>query len=354
MAKKKTVVTTVEEPENDTPVMDAELDDDEALPPDPLTEVLDEFDSIAKFQLYRMPGRRYLYSGPVDELGGSLYQFTAENYGGGKYMVQFREESGQIRKSKRFEIDPAVRAKTGGMAGPAANGGGEKSELVELLREVLRERQPAPSLDVSQIMGPMIQASTEMARALMENMKPQPQPAPPWELIVPLVQGAMELGAEVKKGDGEGGGYLPLVERFAGMIEKAMTRRAAGSPAPNARGEEKPGSIPAPGSQPPQTFIQAAGVNEPGWVKGLRPYLPQILNWAKDDVPPEMVIDALDSAAPAMLQWLASRDVETWPGELASFVPELVPHTAWVKKFLLALGDDEEPESDDEPQAHGV
>lgn len=347
MTKRKRKITTVEEvePEDELePVIPDDLDDD------PLEEKLREIvGSASSFTVFRLPAigqpgkRTFCATYQADDLGEQgLSEFVAERWGGGRFLIAPRGNSGAILKNQVVEIDKSVKPKVD--VEPARDGG--KSELVDLLREVIRDsRSGGGGQSMSEIQAEIIRGATTQAAAMAAMMQPifaqmaemmKPEKTP-WETLTPMLTAALEIGAEARGGgNGEGGpaSYLPLIEKFAGILDRAQ--RAGHVPG------EPPAKINPPPKKEETPFVVTP--NEPGWVKGLRPYLPFVLAQAKDDVPPEFLLGELEARAPRIVDWLAERDPETWPGELAAFVPELQPYTVWVKRFLEALqaGEDED------------
>jgi len=326
------------------------------LPPvdladDPLDDVLAELaDQVASFTVFRLPAigqpgkRTFCASYRADDLAGQgIMEFVAERWGGGRYLISPRGDGGAILRNQSFEIDRSVKPKVE-PSEPARDT--TKSELVELVREVIRDSRASGNGGgagtPAEITAAIIQSAASQAAAMMAMLQPIIQQmtanAQPQSMkdFIPLMASALEIGAEAR-GSGGGDGpaaYLPLVEKFANILDTA-TRRGT------VPGERRP--VQPPPKQP-ETVQVSTNVNEPGWIKGLRPYLPGVLAAATADVPPEMVLDELERTAPRLLDWLAGRDPETWPGEVAAFIPELVPHKAWITRLLDALHEDDEAE----------
>lgn len=351
MGRKRKVTTVEELPDEEArPVEVSPLD--YGAESDPLEDAFEEIvGGASSFTVFRLPavgqqGRRtFCATYRADDLAGQgILEFVAERWGGGRYLISPRGDGGSILKNQTVEIDRSVKAKAD-LPEPARDT--SKSEMIELVREVLRERG-AGGGNSPDITAAMIQSAGATAAAMMGMMQPliaqmaanaKPE-RPPWEMLTPMLTAALELGAEARGGGGGDGpaSYLPLIEKFAGMLEKAQSHGVVpGEPKPAAQISKK-------AEAPPM----AAHPSEPGWVRGLRPYLPYVLEKAKADVPPEFFVGELEQTAPRIVDWLATRDPETWPGELAGFVPELQPFTGWVKRLLEAIGEDDEQTQGDE------
>lgn len=350
MPKRKRI-TTVEELEPETPVAVVDAEPQET---DEIEEAFWELaDTASSFTVFRLPeigqqGRRkFCATARVEDLSGqSIMEFVAERWGGGRYLISPRGERGSILKNQTIEIDKGVKMKADA---PEPARDTSKSEMIELVREVLRERGNGGASNPAEMTAAIIASAGQQAAAMMgmiqpliaqmaENTKPQ---TPPWEMLTPMLTAALEIGAEARKGgDGDGpGSYLPLVEKFASILDRATARGQV-------PGERKAINPPTKAAEP----VPPSNPNEPGWVKGLRPYLPYVLQQAKDQVPPGFFLGELEQRAPRIVDWLAGRDPETWPAELVTYAPELTPYVAWIKELLEAIA---EPDEDEEPGTEG-
>lgn len=336
MGKKK-VTRTVEEEVPDDPV--ESLDDE--LPPDPLAEVLAEFEGVASFQLYRMPGRKYLYTGPVEELGDSLMGWTADTYGGGKYMVQFRESDGAIRRTKRFEVDAAVRPK------PQVNADsprvdGALAQVLDMLKE-----QRAPSGDPMAIAAEFAKASATQMASTVQMLAPLFERLGGGNRGNSLTELVTALAAiDQLRGDGGGGRsefgdvlheLQPLIQAIPAAIQRDRVVRGLPpgtlpvAPTPTTSGEGLTMPTGPAGPTGPAPAL-------PPWVVMFKQYAPYLFQMIQQGTDPQEAAAAASALSPRTARWLEAKvvapDFETWLGQVFEHFPQLGGHKQWVTDFL--------------------
>lgn len=354
MAKKKRT-TTVEEI---VPDVTEELSPVYAPDEDLLARAAEDLGSgLATIKVYVVPktGKpEYLTEFAADD-SDSIVAEVARRYGGGTYLARFYGDDGLLSRAPvRFSVASVVKPQ--GEADDDASGGDnfEKQVLRKLLDRAI---DGGGAGNPAAITAALIQASTAQAAALMGVIAPmiqkmtetrQPQQLPA-DLMAEMFRAGVDLAGAKDEPSPMG-----LVERFASIIERVQhgTERAKAAGAANAPVVASPDSrVTAPPAVESVGGAPGMGaVNAPGWLKMLQPYIMELVQAAKDDVPPALVAAAVVDRAPATADWLVAQP-GTFIESLLDAVPELKAHEKWTRDVFTALRDMDDSGDDDEPPA---
>lgn len=349
--KKKTTVTEEILPDESTTDM---LSPIYAPEEDLLARAAEDLGSgLATIKVYLVPktGKpEYLTEFAADD-SDSIVAEVARRYGGGTYLARFYGEDGLLQRAPvRFSVAGIVKPQ-----GEAdAESGGENFEKQVLKKLLDRAIDGGGGGNPAAITAALIQASTAQAAALMGVIAPmiqkmtevKQQPALPTELLAEMFHAGVELA-----GAKDDPSPMGLVERFAGILERVQhgQRITGGGPtpalsvAPTNPGTTPPSQVESVGTQP------VGSVSAPGWLKILQPYIAELVQAAKDNVPASLVAAAIIDRAPATADWLVAQPA-TFVESLLDAVPELKAHDAWTREVFVALRDAGDDDGDMEPE----
>jgi hypothetical protein len=279
----------------------------------------------------------------------SIIAEIARRYGGGAYLARFFGEDGLLQRAPvRFNVAGVVKPQ--GDAEAETDGGDFKSRILEkLLTKVI---EGGGATNPAAVTAAMIQASTAQASALMSVMMPmmqkmmemKQQPAMPTELMAEMFHAGVELA-----GSKDDPSPMGLVERFASILERVQShgQRSPSVGAAPAAPLAAPDTQVAPTARVESVGADAVGrVSAPGWLKVLQPHINDLLEAAKDGVPPALVAAAIIDRAPATADWLVDQPV-TFVESLLDAVPQLKPFEGWVREVFQALRDADDGDGGD-------
>lgn len=273
--------------------------------------------------------RDYLGTATVEEMRHDTLEVIRERWGGGKFVVQLKDDAGKFMAGTRshFQIagpakdpnatptvDPKLEALEKKLEELSKGAGPETMVMVELIRQMGELRKPVESpkgdsvADILKALSPLL---APLLAKLLESKDPAPGPMDRLEELTQL----MELAKGMQ---GPQDGIAALAKPLAEPIGKLLSAHAEGAPAA------------ANGAQPnPQETPVADG--RPPWYNFLAPIVPQALRWATTgkDVAfrADFIVDEL-----ADEQLGPVHATLTSPGFREAFYthfPEAVPHVAW-------------------------
>lgn len=330
-------------------------EDFEIIDGDPLSSdvenVLAELgEDIAKVLIYRRPpkGDRQAYVGTLDANEFSL-DSVARMWGGGRYLVRLKDETGRIVKGATFYIDDAIEP-----APKAATPDGKSATGNPLLDTILAKliENSLGGGGKSQDLG---QVAVGMSTAMITAM------APLLAKITELSSGRgssatemlqlIEFGAE-RFGERDTG--FAGVVREVGLPLVNTLERALGGAAGARRLPAAPEGGP-PVSPPVAPAAPAPAPNTPPWVVAFRPYVATLVQFASRNDPPGMWAAVLDVQMPRVARFLAEQVVHPeFTEQLLTYFPQLVPYRAWVEQFLDEFMPEEPGEGESEDPGNGV
>lgn len=334
--KKKTTVT-----EEILPDQPEELSPLYAPEEDLLARAAEDLGSgLATIKVYLVPktGKpEYLTEFAADD-SDSIVAEIARRYGGGAYLARFFGEDGLLQRAPvRFNVAGVVKPQ--GDIEEGEGGDDFKSRILEKL--LTKAIDSGGATNPAAVTAAMIQASTAQASALMSVMMPmmqkmmemkQPQ-AVPTELMADMFHAGLELA-----GAKDDPSPMGLVERFAAILERVQHgQRATSVGATPAASAPASDSGIAPAAQVESVAGGAVSrVNAPGWLKVLQPHINDLLQAAKDQVPPSLVAATIIDRAPATADWLLAQPA-TFVESLLDVVPALKSHESWVREVFAEL-----------------
>lgn len=274
----------------------------------------------------------YLTQFAADE-HDTIIEEVARRYGGGQYLARFHGEEGMLSRAPvKFRVANVVRPDDEEREKPAS-GTREQQLLDKLLLRMIEGGGGAGN--PAQITAAIIQSATAQASAMTGALLPMMQKmmemSKPQQLPAETLAEMFTAGLEFSKG-GDSSSPLALVERFAGIIEKAMNGKR---PALN------PGApvAPEPVATPPEPEHGKEGPPMPGWLRLLAPYVAELVQAAKDGTPPSLVAAVIADRSPAVADWLSEQEPATFTEALCQQVSELAPHREWLADVLAALNE---------------
>lgn len=283
----------------------------------------------------------YLTQFPADE-HDTIIEDVARRYGGGQYLARFYSDAGKLdRAPVKFKIAAQVKPADDDDA-PLASGGTRDQQLLDkLLMKMIDGGGGATN--PAAITAAIIQSATAQAAAMtgavMPMMQKMMEMSKPQQLPAETLAEMFTAGLEFSKG-GDSSSPLALVERFAGIIEKAMggARARAVTPLANPAAPV----VASPEGEPVAQLVSPTpkgAENVPGWMKMLRPYLADLQQAAQDQTPASLVAAVIADRSPAVADWLAGQEPTTFTEAILQHVPELVPHREWLIEVLGALAE---------------
>jgi hypothetical protein len=262
---------------------------------------------------------------------------VARRFGGGKYLARFFSEEGLLERAPvRFGIAASVKPQPDEEQRTTRSTG---NTLQERLLEKMLEKAVDGGGNAGSVTAAMINAGSQQAAAMMgvlmpmmkqmmENAQPQRLPA---EVMADMFSAGLEFAG---KGGGDDRSPLALIDRFAGILEKATgARRALAAPTPQAQAPQA--ATPAA----PTPAIERKPM--PGWLKLLQPYLAELVQAANDGTPASLVAAVIADRSPSVADWLAAQTPSVFIEAVSEHVPELKPHAEWMNEVLTALRDGE-------------
>lgn len=275
----------------------------------------------------------YLTQFAADE-HDTIIEEVARRYGGGQYLARFHGEEGMLSRAPvKFRVASVVRPDDEEREKPTS-GTREQQLLDKLLVRMIEGGGGAGN--PAQITAAIIQSATAQASAMTGALLPMMQKmmemSKPQQLPAETLAEMFTAGLEFSKG-GDSSSPLALVERFAGIIEKAMSgKRPALNPA--APMTLEPAVTPTPEPEHPKE-----GPPMPGWLRLLAPYVTELVQAAKDGTPASLVAAVIADRSPAVADWLAEQEPATFTEALCQQVPELAPHREWLVDVLATLSE---------------
>jgi hypothetical protein len=312
----------------------------------------------------------YVGEMPLEQFQMDGFETLKRLYGGGDYMLQFKDGQGVIVTQAPLMIDPRFK---GEIDAPERQLAPEKPDTEDRLAQLVEKLKPAAqdNNSMTQILVAMIDSNQKTLTAMMSaiatmNSRPAPPPPPPTDAIVLPVLLEM-IRAKTDK--------TPLVETIEAMaVLKSMQEGAEprddmvekliktmGPTLLNilARQQQQPQPMPATVAVEATRAIAgeapaasgAAGANgatapAPGQEPKLTAFIPMLLNAARKGTPPaayyEVICDNVpDDQLDKLIEELLTPG---WFESLFGTHPDVIAQKPWLEKLRAVFLDADEAE----------
>lgn len=304
---------------------------------------------------------KFLESVPVEQIWNDPNEFLKERWGGGLYRVVLRDANGDFAKvgsrltyeidgppktaeeqdetRKLDELEQRIQSMTA--KGSDASPLDMMRLLMEVQREQLRELRNPPAAAATA--NPM-----EMAVALVTSLQNTQAPllqalieraSSPAPDMIAQMKGMAEMMLTLRElgTDKEASGWSRVADRLADplgkLVDQHVSNQAAGIAPPHTMG----GPPLQPGAQPNPPAGEAP--QGPPWLQMIRPYLPQLIRYARIGRDPAVIADFVAEELPQQSLGMIYQTL-TGPGFLDEFVrvvPDAREHQEWFGRFFARV-----------------